>query len=208
MTGGTFSVSGEFTAYTDVYDDGHWLHFTLEWVGSPMSFDDALAMMKWNENFTSFLSALIAQSGFEGLVWECPPLTRSNLSRQFEFVVIDTRQPYHSKPDPSSFRSYLEPLDGRESLAIFKNLGGDASLVIPSWVEGTDYRDLLHFLKTASSAHKHILWQGVSSAVQECMGDRPTWLSVAGAGEPWLHVRLDTRPKYYQHTPYRKERPA
>ena len=28
------------------------------------------------------------------------------------------------------------------------------------------------------------------------------WLSTAGDGIAWLHVRMDPRPKYYQHTEY------
>ena len=31
---------------------------------------------------------------------------------------------------------------------------------------------------------------------------RPTWLSTEGSGVPWLHVRLDSRPKYYHHAAY------
>ena len=33
--------------------------------------------------------------------------------------------------------------------------------------------------------------------------DRPLWLSVAGGGVPWLHVRIDDRPKYYRYDSYR-----
>jgi uncharacterized protein DUF6940 len=33
-------------------------------------------------------------------------------------------------------------------------------------------------------------------------GWRP-WVSTAGMGVPWLHVRLDTRPTYYRHAAYR-----
>jgi hypothetical protein len=29
------------------------------------------------------------------------------------------------------------------------------------------------------------------------------WLSTSGLGVPWLHVRVDSDPKYYQHRPYR-----
>jgi hypothetical protein len=29
------------------------------------------------------------------------------------------------------------------------------------------------------------------------------WVSTAGTGVPWLHVRRDTRPKYDRHAPYR-----
>jgi hypothetical protein len=31
---------------------------------------------------------------------------------------------------------------------------------------------------------------------------KPVWLSTAGAGVPWLHVRLDDRPKYCCFRPY------
>ncbi|WP_391540805.1 DUF6940 family protein [Halomicronema hongdechloris] len=33
---------------------------------------------------------------------------------------------------------------------------------------------------------------------------RPRWVNASGLGVAWLHVRLDTRPKYYQHEPYRR----
>ena len=38
------------------------------------------------------------------------------------------------------------------------------------------------------------------------IGIQPIWLSTAGMGVPWLHVRLDSRPKYYAFGPYRDDR--
>ncbi len=35
------------------------------------------------------------------------------------------------------------------------------------------------------------------------ISDRPIWLSTAGGGVAWLHVRLDSTPKYYGYAPYR-----
>lgn len=35
------------------------------------------------------------------------------------------------------------------------------------------------------------------------LGAKPVWLSTAGAGVPWLHVRLDDHPKYYGYALYR-----
>ena len=32
---------------------------------------------------------------------------------------------------------------------------------------------------------------------------RPLWLSTNGLGVAWLHARIDARPKYYSHRPYR-----
>ena len=41
-------------------------------------------------------------------------------------------------------------------------------------------------------------------AMDSRVGARPIWLSTAGHGVAWLHVRLDSRPKYYLHAPYRE----
>ena len=48
------------------------------------------------------------------------------------------------------------------------------------------------------------LWQVVGEAMERRLGTEPVWLSTAGAGVSWLHVRLDDRPKYYGHAPYRR----
>ena len=42
--------------------------------------------------------------------------------------------------------------------------------------------------------------------MSQTVNDKPTWLSTAGMGVAWLHVRLDQRPKYYAHRPYREDR--
>ena len=46
-------------------------------------------------------------------------------------------------------------------------------------------------------------WKEVAKKVKETMGPANIWLSTSGLGVYWLHVRLDTRPKYYQYAPYR-----
>jgi hypothetical protein len=45
-------------------------------------------------------------------------------------------------------------------------------------------------------------------AVDEQLGEQPLWLSTAGTGIFWLHVRLDSRPKYYTYQPYRESTPV
>ena len=41
-------------------------------------------------------------------------------------------------------------------------------------------------------------------ALLQRLGARPVWLSTAGGGVDWLHVRLDDRPKYYRHREWRQ----
>jgi len=46
--------------------------------------------------------------------------------------------------------------------------------------------------------------ESVAEAMTRRIGVKPVWLSTAGAGVSWLHVRLDDRPKYYGFGPYRR----
>jgi hypothetical protein len=46
------------------------------------------------------------------------------------------------------------------------------------------------------------LWRVTAEALETRLGDVPVWLSTAGLGVYWLHIRLDSRPKYYRHRPY------
>ncbi|MAP93797.1 MAG: hypothetical protein CMK07_02495 [Ponticaulis sp.] len=207
LTGEYFSVSGDFSAEIDVHDNGALQHFGLEWVGRQMTFGEAVAMWKWNAVFTQFCGALIRNSGLKGFVWECPPVTKATLERPFEFVLIDTGTPYHARPDADVFSDHFKSANNGPEMAVFPNLGGDALLIAPAPKDdASDYRDLNHFLSNASDEERAAFWKAVSDAMDATISDNPVWLSVAGAGEAWLHVRLDSRPKYYQHTPYRGPR--
>ena len=59
------------------------------------------------------------------------------------------------------------------------------------------------FVRHAPEPQRHALWERVGAAMQRRVGTKPVWLSTAGAGVSWLHVRLDDRPKYYGYAPYR-----
>jgi len=48
-----------------------------------------------------------------------------------------------------------------------------------------------------------LFWKLVGGAMERRLGPRPVWLSTAGGGVAWLHVRLDDRPKYYGYAQYR-----
>ena len=47
------------------------------------------------------------------------------------------------------------------------------------------------------------LWHSVGQAVCGALSDQPIWISTSGLGVAWLHIRLDSSPKYYQHQPYK-----
>ena len=84
------------------------------------------------------------------------------------------------------------------------NLGHDAYLIAPNRSNGHSYPHLAAFARNAPMHIQHQFWRAVGDAVSDHISDRPLWLSTSGLGIAWLHVRLDARPKYYTHQPYRE----
>ncbi|MBT8135385.1 MAG: hypothetical protein KJO54_00085 [Gammaproteobacteria bacterium] len=147
-------------------------------------------------------SEVIAAHRAAALFWELPPLTRERLSQPFECVLAGSTALAGLTSDPVTFAEYFS--DGRE-VAVFENLGGDAMLVAPAaQPAGAQYPHLAAFCR---SAPKHMLqqfWQQLALAALGKVATTPVWISTAGLGIGWLHARLDSRPKYYSHAPYRR----
>ena len=60
------------------------------------------------------------------------------------------------------------------------------------------------FVRGASRDQVHALFEEVGVAVEERLQEvSPLWVSTSGMGVFWVHVRLDTRPKYYTYVPYK-----
>jgi len=89
---------------------------------------------------------------------------------------------------------------------VFDNLGGDSQLVVPSPIdEQSDYSNLARFFEQAGNAQHIALWQALGSSAEKRLHDlqQPIWISVAGGGINWLHLRIDPRAKYYRYRAYR-----
>jgi hypothetical protein len=101
------------------------------------------------------------------------------------------------------FAAYFDAAPGEDAI-VFPNLGGDAVLVVPC-PQGPDehYPHLAAFLRNAPKQQVRALWRKTAQEMLRSIGERPIWLSTAGGGVAWLHIRLDSAPKYYSHGPYR-----
>jgi hypothetical protein len=105
---------------------------------------------------------------------------------------------------PQDSEAFAEHFRPDRSVVTFDNLGGDAMLIAPCpGGERSNYSHLASFVATAPAPQQDALWQAVGRAMEKRIGARPLWVSTAGLGVAWLHVRLDDRPKYYRHAPYR-----
>jgi hypothetical protein len=171
-----------------------------------LSFDEVIGGWRDNAAFRSFFIAALAAICPGGFFWEMPPIRRGQTRIPFEYVAIAYEGFDRLWPEDRAFRSKLDTLASASSIAAFGNRGGDAVLIVPKRLAAADaYGHIAAFLRLAPAEQVHELLQVLAREVEAALAgsDQPIWISTSGLGVPWLHVRIDSAPKYYSHIPYR-----
>lgn len=170
--------------------------------GQPLDARRALTLLAEDRAFRDWLRRQLAEAPFPAFFWETPPQTTATLERPWEFALIDAPALQGARPDPDAFAEHFRG----DALAVaFSNLGGDARLVAPCPRAGTEAcAHLADFSRGADDRAQDALWRRVGESALARIGRRPLWLSTSGTGVYWLHVRLDSTPKYYTYAPYRR----
>lgn len=172
--------------------------------GIAMSYASVLNLWKADLRFRHFFNTLLASSSFNAFLWETPPITIDTLAQPFEFVLIDSPSFFRRPADPMTFRSYFVTESSGDGIVTFPSLYNDSTLIVPVPRGPVNaYGHLAAFIRQAPESQVDALWRVVSVAVASMIAHTPLWLSTAGGGVAWLHVRLDTRPKYYMFNSYR-----
>lgn len=154
-----------------------------------------------DEGFRSFHEELLIASEFHGFRWETPAVTSDTLDRPYEFVLIRADR-LDRRVDSRSFAEHFGRASG--SVTVFPSLRGDAQLVVPC-PEANEiaYGHLAAFVRRAPAAQRDELLRTLGETLRARVGAKPIWTNTAAMGVAWLHVRLDSRPKYYHHSPYK-----
>ncbi len=185
-------------------------HFRAE--GTVLSFARVLELWRGEGNFLRLFRDTLAAAPGEAWLWETPAVTKDTLGRPFEFVLVPAPALARMPVDPRAFESAFDAGARARGVTSFDNLGGDARLVAPcppvepaepTTRELAPYGHLAAFTRALPLAPQAALWQCVADQLEARLGDEPVWLSTSGLGIAWLHVRLDERPKYYAHAPFR-----
>ena len=171
----------------------------------PLSWREVARGMCSDPALKKLLSSAILE-GPDAIYWEARPVHPDDQDQPFACMVLDAPELSRIRADGSPFRG---PLGGARAPEVrrFPNLGGDAELVVPAPGEA-DYPHLGAFMRRAPAAQVDALWTAVGEGVQQWLESRRgrLWVSTAGLGVHWLHIRLDSRPKYVKWGPYRSLR--
>ncbi|MGL6075959.1 MAG: DUF6940 family protein [Fimbriiglobus sp.] len=174
---------------------------SLEKESGPVTVGEFVTGLQADASFRAMFNAAIAGVPYVELRWEMPAIMVSTLSMPFECVLLNSPG-LARRPNPEAFQEHFT--DEAFGAVAFQNLNGDAMLVVPTPLVAPDaYGHLAAFVRKAPVAQQDALWKRVGEMVAQRIGTQPFWLSTAGAGVSWLHVRLDSRPKYFGYRPYR-----
>ena len=181
---------------------GHRVRLLLD--ARAATFSEVLAGWREDAECRAEVLRSLAQAPYAGYFWEHPNVTRSTLEQPYEFVLLDAPSLASIRPEPGAFAEQFSGNDEGDGIATFPNLGNDAILVVPKPVANLEaYSHLAAFARHAPIDQQHALLRAIGHAMERRISDAPTWLSTAGLGVYWLHVRLDSRPKYYRFHDYR-----
>lgn len=198
MTSGSPS---NWLAHREALSDNVW-QIRISEGGDRLDFQQLIWLWRANPAFQLFWSGVLQNIPFDAYCWETPALTHATLDHPFECVCVNNPALAATCADPGPFMEHFNP-DLNKPIVCFENLGADALLLAPTpQASAGAYTHLARFVRDAPASQVQALWAAVSRAVEARLGDEALWLSTAGLGVYWLHVRLDSRPKYYRYLPY------
>jgi uncharacterized protein DUF6940 len=197
-------LASQYSAEISQLDEGCVLRFRLLHDGGPLSWSDVVDRWQNDQLFRCFFISILGEAPFPAYFWETPPVTRETINRDFEFVLVESPQLAGVHTDQQAFANHFTATQPGTSVIEFSNLGGDAILVVPCPLGPLSaYSHIRAFAHEAPDEQQHQLWQRVGMAIERRLGTQPVWVSTSGLGIYWLHIRLDSLPKYYTYKPYR-----
>ncbi|CAA6801635.1 MAG: Unknown protein [uncultured Aureispira sp.] len=166
-----------------------------------LTFEQVILLWKTSKDFRLFYTQMLREVPFAAFFWENQAITNATLQQNYTFVIVGTTAFNGKKPNPKPFQAYFL---AQKEIVCFPNLDKTARLIVPSpnSVKET-YTHLGNFIRNAPYRQIDAFWEQIGLEMEQGISEQPLWLSTSGLGVYWLHARLDQRPKYYTHAPYK-----
>lgn len=178
------------------------VRFKIEENNKLLTFQEVFDNWAGNEAFSLFYIKALVGLGFEEFFWEHPAVNTAYLSKPYECIILKSKRFATRQVNEKAFADYIYT---DNKAVVFSNLGKNAKLVVPTKLSDPDiYRNIGFFIKYAELSQVQEQFKKVGETVlDEIEAGKLIWLNTAGAAVIWLHIRLDTKPKYYKTKPYK-----
>jgi len=152
-----------------------------------------------NKAFVNIIKEAILSTNFKAVFFNCPPVTRDDLNNVFEVAILNAPDLYDINTDVNTFGDKFK---GKTMVTAFANLSGDSLMVCPIPLEDQKheiYSSLGPFLRSAPIDQQTAFWALIGNELFTLISKRRVWLNTAGGAISFLHMRLDSKPKYYKY---------
>lgn len=165
-------------------------------------------MKKWSEVLNDWENGIIPlmpintnMKAMSPFIWRTSVMNnKKDLVYKEEFLE-DHRLLNRNRQDLKSFSEHFNKAKNKnEKYSIhFPNLSKDTILVVPVPKKGKQFTNLFHFMKNASLKQQKDLWKNVAKQAKKMLKKNDNiWISSAGLGVNYLHIRICNYPKYYE----------
>jgi hypothetical protein len=206
------SPNGHFVAYGQPLDQGQTLKLLVAAKSTPnllLNWGQVVFLWQNDSDFRDLMAIALAEAPFTAFFWETPAIAHSKLLQPWECVMVNAPALVDTAVNPHSFAEQFARQAPETEICCFPNLGGDTLLVVPCLVGPPSvYPHFATFVRHAPRLQVDALWKSLGHAVAQHLekaNDSPLWVSTSGLGVSWLHIRLDSSPKYYTYLPYRHD---
>ena len=130
--------------------------------------------------------------------WNTSPLTEKMNTPYIQKFKENSKLP--ERQNKTSFKDKLSAAEkkGKQHATAFPSLSGDTVLVVPMPRIRKSYATLKDFVDNAPMKQQQELWKLVArEAKKQVKKFGKVWISTHGLGVPYLHVRINSKPKYY-----------
>ncbi|WP_028980419.1 DUF6940 family protein [Sporocytophaga myxococcoides] len=166
-----------------------------------ITYAETINLLCNSKEFRAFFIELLRSSSYDAYFWEVRPVTIDTYHEKFEFVLVNSPLLSKITADNSSFIQYF--YQGKYVTSFF-NLNRDAKLIVPIEIDNSNnYSHIANFVRYAPCDQVEIFWKKVGEDILNSIERKIKWVSTSGLGVHWLHVRIDTKPKYYSYLPYK-----
>ena len=175
-----------------------------------LRFSEVFKHWQNSRTFREKFMTSLKESPFKAFFFETPKVSGDTMDKlNFEYVLVNANSLVDVDPDIHAFQEHFDKCSPDQTSTSFPNLGRDALMITPCPAEKpvSKYNHLASFVRKGSDEQLHQFWSLVGREAERWIssrGERSTWLSTSGLGVYWLHMRLDSRPKYYTFQPYKQ----
>jgi len=154
-----------------------------------ISIGKARDLLQNSKKFRSMCTSVLQSVPYPEYVWYLCKIEKGCETKPFKFIVKQTI--LDCKEDPETFGAKKF----KNSMNIISNLSKNALLLVPKYIKKGCYTSIANFMRNGPDNQVDDFWKALAEIMTYPIN---AWISTHGHGVCYLHLRIDSKPKYLE----------